>query len=1717
LASVNPACPGRDFTLSLSTYYGNLSGISYQWQSSATAAFSTVTNMGTSSTQVANQVADTYYRCLITCAGNTTISTAILVSTSGPCYCVPSGTSSNYYINNFSTTGGIANISNLNSGYSAGGYGIFTGMTVSQFPGQTINFSSNFMPATGTFGFGIWVDWNSDGDFDDSGEQLYNSGAYVNSPTGSFTVPAGAVLGNYRMRICANYWKPAPIPCETGITGEYEDYTLNVISLGACAGTPEAATTISSSNSVCTGSTINLSLSVNYNNLSGISYQWQSSANGTAYTNVGATTSTYSPTVNSTTWYQCIVTCANGGGQTISTPVQVTVGAPSILTSSGGSRCGTGSVTLSATGNGNQVNWYSASSGGSLLGTGNSFSTPPIASTTSYWVAAQSGGACVGTRVQVNAVIYPSISSLAVNPSSSANCSNTVLAISATGGVSQGAATDIHTQNFNLGLSGYTLTGTGVTTSWVTSPVFEGTGALRLNYSSSSTNGAYGNSSNIDLSGAASATISFSHICALEGSSTAYDKGFVQFSSDGGITWEDFASSDYLGSGALLNGVVAFSEISYTDWRNNIIQSTSVFPSSLWKTELINIPVGGLTNEFRIRFLITSDVSVSFPGWFIDDIKVTKYATGSQQPITWSPVTGLYTDAAATVPYVAGTNYATVYTASTNSITYSASAINASNCYTSANSVITINGPSLQSVTNAEKCGAGTLVLGATAAVGQTINWYSQPTGGSVLFTGNSFTTPNLSSSTTYYASAGSPNSSSIVYTSSGVSSSNTIEYNPYYYAMGSRKTQFLITAAELTALGIGTNVNVNSISFDLLDAGSAMSNFEIRLANVNSNALPNNNFDNATTTLVYSAASITPVAGINTYTFPSNFTRTNQSLLVQVCWNNNNSGGSFSPRVRYDNTGHFSSSYQGANNASACGLTSSAGRVKRRPKIGMGIVSTALCFGPRLPVLATIKPLDTWIGVNSNWNDPLNWCPAVPTIATNVTIPIVSSGIYPVLTNGQTAYCNNISIASGGPSLTLNNGSVIEAYGNFANSGTLVNNGRISLKGSGDQAFPGAGTVTAMSVFAVDKTAGTVQVNNHFFIDSALLPLNRMLALNNFNITLRSTAAKTAYVAQVGAAAGFTYGSGRFIVERYISYTRKWQLLSVPANTTQSTWASWQNAGVYIAGSGVKITGPVVANGIDDYSNMPSMKYQAGCSQYFTPITATNTAGSLLNAKGYYLFVYGDRSASANTAAGPATTIQSTGTLFVGNGVIGEQPATVSATASTAIVGDDHMSVGNPFASPINFATLRANNGSGNFKDNFKVWDPSQPGSWDAGVYQTITGVTQGLATPGGGSIYNAAINYNDIQSGQAFYLEATNPGTVSVSFNENIKSSTQRLANRGGSGSTQRNPLNISMISALIYTNNGTLLDGNRVVLDDQYSDAIDEYDAGKLWNEGANFGILKHQTSLAVEARPTLHINDTIQYEMYGLNEGSHQLKLAMQQVVANGLQGYFVDRFLNTEVPVSSMDSSFINFTVTSSPGSQAPNRFLLVFKQLAVVPVQFVDLQAQWVSEGKASVRWKVENELGIDHYVLLRSADGISFTALGETNAAQANEYAALDERALLQNYYRVKAVSANGTPIYSNVVMLRRVKGIASMKVIPNPVKDKNLRLRMEDFAKGWYELKLWNMTGESMMVRKVFISEVKMDIRIVLPRVLGAGAYQLGVYDAEGRMVEKAGVVVE
>ena len=114
-----------------------------------------------------------------------------------------------------------------------------------------------------------------------------------------------------------------------------------------------------------------------------------------------------------------------------------------------------------------------------------------------------------------------------------------------------------------------------------------------------------------------------------------------------------------------------------------------------------------------------------------------------------------------------------------------------------------------------------------------------------------------------------------------------------------------------------------------------------------------------------------------------------------------------------------------------------------------------------------------------------------------------------------------------------------------------------------------------------------------------------------------------------------------------------------------------------------------------------------------------------------------------------------------------------------------------------------------------------------------------------------------------------------IANDYNSNFKS--QFADNSQLESSSKSLPVNEKCVSNLYaYTANGlSLADGNMILFDDFYSNAVDGYDARKMTNFGENFGITKNNVLLAIEKRQIIRTDDSITYEMTGLKNIQYKI--------------------------------------------------------------------------------------------------------------------------------------------------------------------------------------------------------------------------------------------------
>ncbi len=184
----------------------------------------------------------------------------------------------------------------------------------------------------------------------------------------------------------------------------------------------------------------------------------------------------------------------------------------------------------------------------------------------------------------------------------------------------------------------------------------------------------------------------------------------------------------YVGGTLTTNSVTTF-QGSAKAYVNTVTGGGSVTPSASYTTA----PSSVTYNPFPT---ITGASTVC--------VGATITLTGSGTPHPTTP----WTSASTSVATVNSSGVVTGVSAGTSIITYR----NSSNMQ--ARLTVTVNAtPTITGTTPNSRCGTGTVTLGATASAG-TINWYTASSGGTSQGTGTSYTTPSISSTTTYYVDA---------------------------------------------------------------------------------------------------------------------------------------------------------------------------------------------------------------------------------------------------------------------------------------------------------------------------------------------------------------------------------------------------------------------------------------------------------------------------------------------------------------------------------------------------------------------------------------------------------------------------------------------------------------------------------------------------------------------------------------------------------------------------------------------------------------------------------------------------------------------------------------------------------------------------------------------------------------------------------------------------
>lgn len=113
------------------------------------------------------------------------------------------------------------------------GYEDFTDIYTTVTPGSTYEFMGTIShPPYDQDQIIVWIDYNRDGDFEDSGELVFLSPVGVGPHSSDITIPSGASPGLTRMRVRLHDsgLGPNATPCGTSDYGQVEDYSIMITS-----------------------------------------------------------------------------------------------------------------------------------------------------------------------------------------------------------------------------------------------------------------------------------------------------------------------------------------------------------------------------------------------------------------------------------------------------------------------------------------------------------------------------------------------------------------------------------------------------------------------------------------------------------------------------------------------------------------------------------------------------------------------------------------------------------------------------------------------------------------------------------------------------------------------------------------------------------------------------------------------------------------------------------------------------------------------------------------------------------------------------------------------------------------------------------------------------------------------------------------------------------------------------------------------------------------------------------------------------------------------------------------------------------------------------------------------------------------------------------------------------------------------------------------------
>jgi len=156
--------------------------------------------------------------------------------------------------------------------------------------------------------------------------------------------------------------------------------------------------------------------------------------------------------------------------------------------------------------------------------------------------------------------------------------------------------------------------------------------------------------------------------------------------------------------------------------------------------------------------------------------------------------------------------------------------------------------------------------------------------------------------------------------------------------------------------------------------------------------------------------------------------------------------------------------------------------------------------------------------------------------------------------------------------------------------------------------------------------------------------------------------------------------------------------------------------------------------------------------------------------------------------------------------------------------------------------------------------------------------------------------------------------------------------------------------------------------------------------------------------------------------------------------------------------------------------------------------------------------WTALNENNVSNHEIQKSANGSSFTTIGNLVAQNNNtpyKYSFSDAtRVAGINYYRLRTVEKSGHFTYSNILTVNNGYDRTGVMVFPNPIEGGVLNLQLKNMSNGKYSIALYSNGGQKVFARSLDFTEGSATEIINLPGDLSRGTYFLQVTNGVTRI---------